>query len=1284
MSEATFENRLYGKYLRDYSETLKELYCNMVIAVLADDKDLLKDFVLFALRFNEQANSSILPREGLYYKANDSFINRAEGIVSTRPEKKGFESKLRKIKDDSVIERLLNLRIKDLDDERQKRFFRDVICESPDFAASCKYVSRSDELPTAYRNALKKHAVIGMDVAEKRAHDAGFIRNIYLGHDSNLNLSKLDNQTCRNAIKIFYDAGKCFDRFTDESVNCCREKIIEEYNKYAKLLKIQPLSKERLEKAIENFSLDTFKCLYFFQDYDLKEEVLYAHTIDEVKQIYDTFVGTTIEASKELLEKEAQLNAVNADLSKMKESFAQTEERLGLAMTALEQEREQNKPIKELVGSFTNLVKDQLLSEIMDQIEAEVISRLQGTPSIAAEVISRLQGTPSIAEDKLTAAEECLDLEALSGKEIDEAVIEKETGHETSSVAALGEVTADSDNIDNGATVEIKDISREVDEEATEDSGETLAEEVILDKRALRKVAVSRLFPEMSMYNGGILSEKQLEELAGRTSVLADAGFWMNKDNQVFLAYKFKNYLAKQNRKLVVDWNTRVELFKFERNLDGAVSEKTRGDAKSAHTAMHMMASRGYATYLPVTDVICTSDYAIVKLAKDNPNVMFTVFSNSNELADRIKFEEIENIVPVSYISSREMCIVRRGVQDVVKNMFNCDASLKTKLECIVIKGKAPEPSYITDKTIPEEVEEKAREYEDASIEKCSPPDTIIEEKAICGDKNTDKSLKEEEYIAPKKKDSRKQRRYSLIEETNELLDVDGEIQEGSVVFDETGRAITLGKELGSGGEGKVYECSLDDKVVKIYHKDKITATRKDKLTLMLKNNPQNSKICWPEGLVFNENKQFVGYIMRSAAGYEEFGVTVLKLNSKTVASKSMKGWDRLALVELCLDLCKTFNSMHQKGILMGDVNPRNMMLRKTDQSNHTDYVMVDCDSYQIQGYPCPVGTIVFTSPKIYERNNIDPSSLNFGKFLRTFQDEDYSVASLLFHILMLNQSPFAKKNGADNIEDAIRNYDFAYRLKDEDENTGVDVPDGAFRMIWNNTPAYIKEAFGDVFKRKKNITVEQWIDLLRRYERDILKGPYSRELKPVLYMDFSGNFTKTFKCDLCGKERNMPKDRYDNQEKYRQPHLCNDCMAVRNRAKEDQVELLCRRCGRRFTATRWDEWLVNNKFKGASCETCRKQISFKCDYCGKNSSMLQVNFDDQARHNQPHLCNSCKETKENLKGQHATMVCVRCGKQYETDKWNEWLVSRGFKKSKCNACRAEHKELLNRRNSWR
>ena len=83
-----------------------------------------------------------------------------------------------------------------------------------------------------------------------------------------------------------------------------------------------------------------------------------------------------------------------------------------------------------------------------------------------------------------------------------------------------------------------------------------------------------------------------------------------------------------------------------------------------------------------------------------------------------------------------------------------------------------------------------------------------------------------------------------------------------------SGPSIKLGKQLGAGGEGQVYELIGDGRVAKIYHADQLSANRIAKLELMASREVSRRGICWPERLVYASNGAAVGYVMQRAHGH--------------------------------------------------------------------------------------------------------------------------------------------------------------------------------------------------------------------------------------------------------------------------------------------------------------------------------------------------------------------------------------------------------------------------------
>ena len=78
------------------------------------------------------------------------------------------------------------------------------------------------------------------------------------------------------------------------------------------------------------------------------------------------------------------------------------------------------------------------------------------------------------------------------------------------------------------------------------------------------------------------------------------------------------------------------------------------------------------------------------------------------------------------------------------------------------------------------------------------------------------------------------------------------------VILTEDKRNISLGKELARGGEGVVYEIDSTT-VAKIYFEPK---GRLDKMKAFIRKKISIDGVCTPKELLFNENNQFIGYLM--------------------------------------------------------------------------------------------------------------------------------------------------------------------------------------------------------------------------------------------------------------------------------------------------------------------------------------------------------------------------------------------------------------------------------------
>lgn len=96
-------------------------------------------------------------------------------------------------------------------------------------------------------------------------------------------------------------------------------------------------------------------------------------------------------------------------------------------------------------------------------------------------------------------------------------------------------------------------------------------------------------------------------------------------------------------------------------------------------------------------------------------------------------------------------------------------------------------------------------------------------------------------------------------------------------MFDSSGRRVSLGKKVGTGGEGTVYEVPAlgNDIVAKIYHKE-VYPEKQAKLRSMVKAGDESLRkiAAWPkETLHMGAGGQIRGFLMPKVAGCEEIHV---------------------------------------------------------------------------------------------------------------------------------------------------------------------------------------------------------------------------------------------------------------------------------------------------------------------------------------------------------------------------------------------------------------------------
>ena len=765
-----------------------------------------------------------------------------------------------------------------------------------------------------------------------------------------------------------------------------------------------------------------------------------------------------------------------------------------------------------------------------------------------------------------------------------------------------------------------------------------------------KAVIVKEEIKSLLEYNSQITS-KEIVDISTKANIILDGEvFEGNKlfedddlNNRSFLFKNVLSPLEKIKKYAIINYSSRIAL---NRKYYESSDAKEKNKAKNARDQIHYFVERGGLRYSQSLGIVYkTGIYETIKTIEANPEKRFFVVVNSAKDANLIEDNEFDNVLVARIIgfgNEKKLQLTNKSLSHVKPfaryEFLNSDDEINESIEqsqndsVSVEVSKEPESTQQKNESDNETKDDGASETLSQNIEfqieevraeakDVASPETP-EHPVGDGDsvRSDDNSLNEVPKTASKTKPSKLPKIASVpcIPDNDEKIQITTLPNEGSVLSTSSGGVVVLSKKIGEGGEGSIYEIN-NDLVAKIYHKNRLTQNRFDKLNLMIQCGFESERVCFPLELLFDSSDKFVGYTMKKApSNYMNIGESILQLNNKSALKKyiDLQKWDRLALTSFCMNLTDIFGNLHDNNILMGDINAGNILVDIKDNSG-ASVLIVDTDSFQIGPYPCPVGTPVFTSPEIYKRTN--EQYPRYGNFLRTLEDEQYALASLLFQILFLGQTPFAGKGVVGEGIDALKSYNFDYR---GENSTGADVPDGPFRMIWQNIGLKIKKMFEDTFTGKKTYSAKQWRYELKVYAKNIENGKSDNLLKPYRYP--SRPYIKEFVCDKCKRPANLPEDQYEKKIMYKELLLCKECDQEWLRTvKETMVDATCSTCGKLFKASAYNVLRQQTKGYLLKCSDCEGVVETKCCRCGKPITVQRYKYNNP-KYNKKFRCDKC------------------------------------------------------------
>ncbi len=286
------------------------------------------------------------------------------------------------------------------------------------------------------------------------------------------------------------------------------------------------------------------------------------------------------------------------------------------------------------------------------------------------------------------------------------------------------------------------------------------------------------------------------------------------------------------------------------------------------------------------------------------------------------------------------------------------------------------------------------------------------------------------------------------------------------------GATYTVGREVGRGGEGIVYEDANNrNLLLKIYtelpNKEKAAKLR---CMTALKDAELLQYAAWPQDVVRDSAGNTCGFVMARFDAYVPLHMLFSPMDRKKIFPD--KGYN--FLVHVARNLATAFHKLHGLGVIAGDINEANILVNSRGM-----IALIDCDSFQVKQddvyYYCDVGIPRYTAPELLERGT-------FAHTVRSVNTDGFSIATLIFQLLFLGRAPFTGINpakGEYDEEKAIVQGEFAYSTTKQHKKL---YPAKNSLDINSLTPGIV-HLFHQAFETRSRPTTADWTR-----ELDILK----------------------------------------------------------------------------------------------------------------------------------------------------------------------------------------------------
>lgn len=322
---------------------------------------------------------------------------------------------------------------------------------------------------------------------------------------------------------------------------------------------------------------------------------------------------------------------------------------------------------------------------------------------------------------------------------------------------------------------------------------------------------------------------------------------------------------------------------------------------------------------------------------------------------------------------------------------------------------------------------------------------------------------------------------------------------------DNLGAPVTIGAQLGRGGEGAVFEVRGNPQLVaKIYHQPP-ASDKAQKLSAMVQTHtPQLGQLAaWPmRTLHAGRGAAPVGFLMpRISQGFDLHKVYAPRDRLRALPDKNYR-----FLIRVAANIARAFHCVHAHGHVIGDVNQGNVVV-----APDATVRLIDCDSFQVKHggrvFTCDVGVLHYQPPELQ-------TVKTFRGVQRSPNFDYFGMSVQIFQLLFLARHPFAGRfsgQGDMPIERAILENRFAYGASSR--QAGMTPPPGALTLQFM-PPAVaqlFERAFSPASRNGGRPTPAEWVQALSAFEQNTVA---CRANGNHLY------FSSLPSCPICAIER--------------------------------------------------------------------------------------------------------------------------------------------------------------------